>query len=127
MKNSFYLLILILFSNCHNRKESMPKLEKAVHKDSVIAIRNIQVPKNDTTAINKLKTHTLTKKSMPFTINGVKCYWVLSLLIEEGTDADVDGKLVLKNKQSNKKSDYYFIVISCVGISAIFVTAGKNS
>lgn len=104
MKTILYLLILISFSNCNNRKESVFKAKKIVNtKTETFQVKNKEA--------NSLKIDTLTKKSEPFTINGIKCYWVLTLLIKEGNNDDSDGKLVLKDKQSAKvlliNSDYY--------------------
>jgi len=94
--------MILSFSNCNNRRETVLKSEKTAKTVSKIFTAN--------TEKNNLKTDTLIKKSMPLKINGMDCFWELKLLIGQGNKSG-DGILALKNMQSKRtiltNSDYY--------------------
>lgn len=103
MKTIIYFLIILSFSNCNNRREPVLKSEKTAKTASKIG-------DVDRTETDNLKTDTLIKKSNPFKINGMDCFWELKLFIRDGNNGG-DGILALKNTQSKRtiltNSDYY--------------------
>lgn len=102
MKNTLYLLIILSFSNCNNRRESLLKLEKKSDSNNKTLIFN----KKENLIIEK---DTLVKKSKNFVINGLKCYWEFTLIIskgEKGGSSLVNLKNIKTNKIMLSNSDY---------------------
>jgi hypothetical protein len=112
MKIIIYSLIVFLFTNCNNRKESVSKKDTKA-KDSVQS--NIVLTKVSKSKAEMDDDHadTLFKKSKLFKINGVNCFWELTLFLNKGEKGGT-GKLELRNQKNgkiilNKDEDYYYL------------------
>lgn len=97
------VIFLSLSSSCSWKKTS--EVNTLTKEDSLLLIKNNN-SQSKTDVVNKaetndLKTDTLTKKSEPFKINGVNCYWEFTLIIHRG-DKSGNSILNLKNSKTNK-------------------------
>lgn len=99
MKNILWLIIVIAFSNCIDRKESVSK-KSTKEKDSVQSNVTLTKVSKSNTEIEHEHIDTLRKKSQPFKINGVNCYWELTLFLYKGQKGGT-GKLELRNQKSS--------------------------
>lgn len=100
MRIIIYFLIVLSFSNCSKRKESVP--EKSI-KTKVSVKSNAgqtKVPESKTeTDYNHIDT--LIKKCQPFNINDINCFWELKLFLYKGQKLGT-GKLELINQKNLK-------------------------
>lgn len=112
MKILLYIFIILSLSNCNNRKESVSK-KNTKAKDSVQSNSVLSKVSENKTEIDHRQIDTLIKKSQTFRINGINCFWELTLYLYKGEKSG-SGKLELKNKKNgkiilNKDEDYYYL------------------
>jgi hypothetical protein len=111
MKKLIYLLIVLSFSNCNNRKEFTPEKSVQTEDSSELGLLKTKLRENQT-EIDDDNADTLVKKSQPFKINNINCYWELSLFLHKGETSGL-GKLELRNLKSQEiilstdDEDYY--------------------
>jgi hypothetical protein len=82
-------------------------------KDSVQSNSVLSKVSENKTEIDHRQIDTLIKKSQTFRINGINCFWELTLYLYKGEKSG-SGKLELKNKKNgkiilNKDEDYYYL------------------
>jgi hypothetical protein len=111
MRVLIYISITLLFSNCNNRKEDVSK-KSLIAKDTVQS--NVMLTKVSENKIEIDHEHidTLRKKSQTFSVNGLDCFWELTLYLYKGEKGGT-GKLELRNQKKgkiilNKDEDYYY-------------------
>jgi hypothetical protein len=112
MKKTIYILIVLLFSNCNNRKEPVSK-KSLTAKDTVQSNVMLTKVSENKTEIDHEHIDTLRKKSQTFSINGLDCFWELTLYLYKGEKGGL-GKLELQNKKNGKiilikDEDYYYL------------------
>lgn len=100
MKKLFYILIFLSFLSCKNSKETDFAVVENVQQDSII--ESEPLPEYKEPIITEYdEPKTLVKKSKPFVINGIKCYWELTGSVYDDFYL-VFGTLELKNNTNNK-------------------------
>jgi hypothetical protein len=115
MKNVLYIsFFTLLFLSCQNSQKNQNFEENNVDEENIITDTLVQkVPEYKKTEINWDKSDTLVKISEPFLINGINCFWELTLYLYKGEQSG-SGKLELKNKKNgkiilNKEENYYYL------------------
>jgi hypothetical protein len=115
MKNVLYIsFFTLLFLSCQNSQKSESFEKNNIDEENIITDTLVQkVPEYKKTEINWAKSDTLVKISEPFLINGIQCFWELTLYLYKGEKSG-SGKLELKNKKNgeiilNKEEDYYYL------------------
>lgn len=94
MKKLLYLIIILSFSNCNDRKEGILKSKIITDpKKNDFVVKSIE-------ADNIIKD-SLIKKSEPFKINAINCYWEFTLIIDKGEE-EGNSLVNLKNSNTNK-------------------------
>lgn len=102
MKKLLYVIIIIFFTNCNDRKETILKSEIITSaKRKTFVVKKIET--------NNLIKDTLTKRSENFKINAINCYWEFYLIANKG-EKEGNSIVNLKNSSTNKillsNSDY---------------------
>lgn len=102
MKILLYIILVQSFLSCRN---SYTHAVSEAKKTTATLVQPI--PDYQNTEINYDKSDTLVNKSEPFLINGIKCYWNIELIIDEGETNDEDeqfggGSFELIDYKSNK-------------------------
>ncbi|WP_432671082.1 XAC2610-related protein [Flavobacterium sp. SM2513] len=110
MKILLFLFTILLFPNCKNREESNSKIRATDGVESEI-VKTTSLEDNPET--DNEHVDTFSKKSQTFNINGISCFWELTLFLYRGEKGGT-GKLELKNKKNgkiilNKDEDYYYL------------------
>lgn len=99
------IFIVVILATCgkdNKNDNTLEQLEKSIKtKDSLQSgvVKN-KVPENKI-KIDNNHIDTLFKKSLPFKINGINCFWELSLFLHKGEKGGT-GKLELRNQKNSK-------------------------
>lgn len=113
MKKIIILFLISIFANCNQRESALEKNVK--EKDSLESVLQETKTLERKAETDVDNADTLFKKSQLFKINGVNCFWELTLFLYKGEKGGT-GKLELRNQKNGEiiltndngnQGDYY--------------------